>query len=196
MVSETSGPGYRPSLPYIYLGETFIAISGRGGLTLIDHHAAHERVLYEKLLNKVQVDSHQLLFPEQVRLSHKEYRAILENKELLSGLGLEVDDFGHDTLIVRALPGDLSEEDIRGVLSDVASAVLNNISPEQSRREALAARIACHSSVRGREILNQEEVANLLHDLEQTNFPDQCPHGRPTRLFYSLADLQKMFKRK
>ncbi|MGC2061986.1 MAG: DNA mismatch repair endonuclease MutL [Thermodesulfovibrionales bacterium] len=195
-VSETSGPGYRPSLPHIYLGDTFIAVSGRGGLTLIDHHAAHERVLYEKLLNRVRVDSHQLLFPEQVRLSHKEYRAILENKELLSGLGMEVDDFGHDTLIVRSLPADLSGTDIRGILSDIASAVLSGIPPEKSLRESLAARIACHSSVRGREVLNQEEIANLLHDLEQTNFPDQCPHGRPTRLFYSLEDLQKMFKRK
>ncbi|MBA4372626.1 MAG: hypothetical protein C0402_07150 [Thermodesulfovibrio sp.] len=195
-ISETSGPGYRPSQPFIYLGDTFIAVSGKGGLTLIDHHAAHERVLYERLLNKVQVDSHQLLFPEQVRLSHKEYRAILENKELLSGLGVEVDDFGHDTLIVRALPADLAGADIRGILSDISSAMLNSIPPEKSLRESLAARIACHSSVRGREVLNQEEVASLLHDLEQTDFPDQCPHGRPTRLFYSLDDLQKLFKRK
>ncbi len=195
-ISETSGPGYRPSLPFIYLGDTFIAVSGRGGLTLIDHHAAHERVLYEKLLGKVKVDAHQLLFPEQVRLSHKEYRAILENRGLLSALGLEVDDFGHDTLIVRSLPAALSGADVRGILSDAASAVLGGIPPEKSLREALAARLACHSSVRGKEVLNQEEVATLLHDLEQTDVPDQCPHGRPTRLFYSLDDLQKLFKRK
>jgi len=195
-VSETSGPGYRPSLPFIYLGDTFIAVSGRGGLTLIDHHAAHERVLYEKLLRKVQVDAHQLLFPEQVRLSHREYRAILANKELLAGLGMEVDDFGHDTLIVRSLPIDLAGADIRGILADIASAVLGGIPPEKSLRESLAARIACHGSVRGKEVLNQEEVANLLHDLEQADYPDQCPHGRPTRLFYSLEDLQKLFKRK
>lgn len=195
-VSETTGSGYQPFLPFMYLGDTFIAVSGKGGLTLIDHHAAHERVLYEKLLGRVQVDSHQLLFPEQVRLSHREYRAVLENKELLSGLGMEVDDFGHDTLIVRSLPADLPGADIRGILSDIASAVLNGIPPEKSLRESLAARIACHSSVRGREVLNQEEVAQLLHDLDQTEFPDQCPHGRPTRLFYSLDDLQKMFKRK
>jgi DNA mismatch repair protein MutL len=195
-VSETSGLGYRPSLPFIYLGDTFLAVSGSGGLTLIDHHAAHERVLYEKLLSRVQVASHQLLFAEQCKLSHKEYRVILDNKELLSGLGIEVDDFGHDTLLIRALPNALSGVDIRGILSDVASAMLSSIPPEKSLREALAARIACHSSVRGRTVLNQEEVANLLHDLEQTEFPDQCPHGRPTRLFYSLDDLCKMFKRR
>ena len=195
-VSETSGLEYRPSLPFIYLGDTFLAVSGSGGLTLIDHHAAHERVLYEKLLSRVEVVSHQLLFAEQCKLSHKEYRVILDNKELLSGLGIEVDDFAHDTLLIRALPDALSGVDIRGILSDVASAMLNSIPPEKSLREALAARIACHSSVRGRTVLNQEEVANLLHDLEQTEFPDQCPHGRPTRLFYSLEDLCKMFKRR
>lgn len=195
-ISESSGPGYRPSQPFIYLGDTFIAVSGAGGLTLIDHHAAHERVLYEKLLGRVQVDSHQLLFPEQVRLSHKEYRAILEHNELLSGLGVEVDDFGHDTLIVRALPADLAGADIRGILADLSSCLLNSIPPEKSLRESLAARMACHSSVRGSTVLNQEEVARLMHDLEQTNYPDQCPHGRPTRLFYSLDDLQKLFKRK
>ena len=195
-VSEGPGLAYRPSLPFIYLGDTFIAVSGRGGLTLIDHHAAHERILYEKLLRKVHVDAHQLLFPEQVRLSHKEYISILENRELLGGLGIEVDDFGHDTVIVRSLPDALSGADIRGILSDVASAVAAGVPPDKSLREALAARIACHGSVRGREILNSEEVAALLHDLDLTETPDQCPHGRPTRLFYSVEDLQKLFKRK
>ncbi|MDA8083123.1 MAG: DNA mismatch repair endonuclease MutL [Nitrospiraceae bacterium] len=196
LVSEGPGLAYRPSLPFIYLGDTFIAVSGRGGLTLVDHHAAHERILYEKLLNRVEVDAHQLLFPEQVRLSHKEYLSILENREVLGGFGIEVDDFGHDTVIVRSLPDALAGADIRGILADVASAVAAGVPPDRSLREALAARIACHGSVRGRQILNAEEVSALLHDLDRTDSPDQCPHGRPTRLFYTIEDLQKLFKRK
>jgi DNA mismatch repair protein MutL len=74
--------------------------------------------------------------------------------------------------------------------------MLEGVSPDRSFKEALAAKIACHSSVRGREILNQEEVSSLIADLEQTEHPDQCPHGRPTRIFFSLDDLKKMFKRK
>jgi len=165
-------------------------------LTLIDHHAAHERILYEKFLRGIDLHSHQLLFPRQVKLSHKEYRVILQNLHILRDFGIETDDFGHDTIIVRSLPDVLREADIRGILSDIASCLVEGIAPAKSFREDLAARIACHSSVRGKEILNQEELSNLIADLEQTEHPDQCPHGRPTRIFISLDDLKKMFKRK
>jgi DNA mismatch repair protein MutL len=187
---------YRPSLPFIYLGDTFIALSGRGGMTLIDHHAAHERILYERFLKSINPTSHGLLFPEQVKLSPREYRAVLSFRELLHEFGIEVEDFGHDSVIVRSVPDALHGADMRGILADAAAAVLEGAQPGRPLREALAARIACHNSVRGREILNQEELSRLLSDLEKTEHPDQCPHGRPTRIFYSLDDLKKLFKRK
>jgi DNA mismatch repair protein MutL len=195
-ISENLEFLYTPSLPFIYLGDTFIAVSGKGGLTLIDHHAAHERILYEKFLKGIDLNSHQLLFPRQVKLSHKEYRIILENLSILRDFGIEIDDFGHDTIIVRSLPDVLKEADIRGILSDIASCIIEGVTPDKSLKEALAAKIACHKSVRGKEILNQEEVSSLIVQLEQTDHPDQCPHGRPTRIFFSLDDLKKMFKRK
>ncbi len=196
VISETLEFAYKPHLPFIYLGDTFIAISGKGGLTLIDHHAAHERILYEKFLNKINLNSHQLLFPQQIKLSHKEYRIILENILILKDFGIEVDDFGHETLIVRSLHDDLKEADIRGILSDVASCIIEGIAPDKTLKETIAARIACHSSIRGKGILNQEKISSLLTQLEKTEHPDQCPHGRPTRIFFSLDDLKKMFKRK
>ena len=196
VVAEPIDFPYRTSIPFIYLGETFVALSGKGGLTLIDHHAAHERVLYERLLKGVSLNANQLLFPRQVKLSHKEYMIILENIQLLKDFGIEADDFGHDTVIVRSLPNSLEEADLRGILSDAASCMLEGIPPEKSLKEALAARIACHSSLRGRQMLNQEAISSLISDLEKTEHPDQCPHGRPTRLFFSLDDLKKMFKRK
>jgi DNA mismatch repair protein MutL len=195
-ISENLELAYKASLPFIYLGDTFIALSGRGGLTLIDHHAAHERILYEKFLKGIDLHSHQLLFPRQVKLSPKEYRVILENLQILRDFGIEADDFGHEAVIVRSLPDVLKEADIRGILSDIASCIIEGIAPDKSFKEALAARIACHNSVRGKEILNREELTNLLADLELTEHPDQCPHGRPTRLFFSLDDMKKMFKRK
>jgi len=195
-VSENLEFPYKPSLPFIYLGDTFIALSGRGGITLIDHHAAHERILYEKFLKKIRLDSHQMLFPKQVNLSHKEYRVILENKTLLSEIGIDIDDFGRDTVIVRSLPDVLDDADLRGILSDIAAAITEGDSPDRTVKEEVAARIACHKSVRGREILNQQEISQLLSDLENTEHPEQCPHGRPTRIFLSLDDLKKMFKRK
>jgi len=195
-VSENLEFSYKPSWPFIYLGDTFIAISGKGGLTLIDHHAAHERILYEKFLKKIKLDSHQMLFPKQINLSHKEYRVILENKALLNEFGIEIDDFGRDTIIVRSLPDALDDSDLRGILSDVAAAIMEGERPDRTAKEEIAARIACHKSVRGKEILNQSEVSQLLSDLENTEHPEQCPHGRPTRIFLSLDDLKKMFKRK
>jgi DNA mismatch repair protein MutL len=195
-VAENLELSYRPSLPFIYLGETFIALAGKGGLTLIDHHAAHERILYEKFLRGIALHSHHLLFPRQVKLSHKEYHAILENLPSLRELGIEAEDFGHQTVIVRSLPDVLREADISGILSDIASCILQAISPGKTFKEALAARIACHSSVRGKELLGQEELMSLIADLEQTEHPDQCPHGRPTRIFFTLEDLKKLFKRK
>ncbi|MEJ2695508.1 MAG: DNA mismatch repair endonuclease MutL [Candidatus Sulfobium sp.] len=196
LVSENASLSYRPVVPFIYLGDTFVAVSGTGGLTVIDHHAAHERILYEKFLQQVDLDSCQLLFPVQIKLSHKEYRLILENKDILSDFGIEVDDFGHDVLTVRALPSALNGADLRGILSDAAEGAREGVRPGKSLKESLAARIACHGSVRGREILNQEELSRLLDDLEKTEHPDQCPHGRPTRIFFSLDDLGKLFKRK
>jgi DNA mismatch repair protein MutL len=195
-VSEDIELLYQPSLPFIYLGETFIAMAGKGGLTLIDHHAAHERILYENLLKGINLDSHQLLFPKQVRLSHKEYVLLIENRSVLREMGLEIEDFGHDTLMVRSLPDALKEADMRGILSDVAAALMEKTPPFQSIKEVLAARIACHSSVRGKEILHREEFQRLLSGLQTTENPDQCPHGRPTRIFISMDDLKKMFKRK
>jgi DNA mismatch repair protein MutL len=195
-VSEDIELAYKPELPFIYLGDTFIALSGKGGLTLVDHHAAHERVLYERLLRSVGIQPLHLLFPQQVKLSHGEYRVLLENKSLLQELGIELDDFGHDTIVIRSVPHDLGEADLRGTLSDAASVFTGDPRRGMSLKESLAASIACHSSVRGREILTREEVSRLLTDLEQTEHPDQCPHGRPTRIFYSLDDLKKMFKRK
>ncbi|MDH5202857.1 MAG: hypothetical protein OEW69_06335, partial [Nitrospirota bacterium] len=157
--------------------------------------AVHERILYEKFLKGIDIDSSQLLFPKQVKLSHKEHRIILENSSMLRDFGIDLDDFGHDTVIVRSLPDVLKEADIRGILSDSASCFIEGISPDTSMREVLAAKIACHKSVRGKTILNQEEVSQLLADLGGCDNPDNCPHGRPTRIFFSLDELKKMFKR-
>jgi DNA mismatch repair protein MutL len=196
LLSENLELTYRPSLPFVYLGDTFIALSGKGGLTLIDHHAAHERVLYEKFLKGISLDCHPLLFPRQVKLPHREYRVLLENLQMLRNFGIDADDFGHETLIVRSLPSVLQDADINAILSDMASCILEGVAPDKSLKEALAARIACHGSVRGRTILSPEELSALLDDLEQTEHPDQCPHGRPTRVFFSLYELKKLFKRK
>lgn len=195
-IAEPMGLSYKPSLPSIFLGDVFVAVSGKAGLTLIDHHAAHERILYEKFLKKIDINSHRLLFPQQISLSPKEYMALLENRESLLEFGIELNDFGHNTIIIHSLPDLLSDADARGMLADIASAIIEGLSPGKTLKEEIAARIACHSSVRGKKILSQEDISNLIFDLEKTENPDQCPHGRPTRIFFSIDDMKRMFKRK
>ncbi len=195
-VAENLEFAYTPALPYLYLGDTFIALSGKGGLTLIDHHAAHERILYEKFLKGIHLNAHQLLFPKQVRLSQKEYRVILEHSGILKDFGIEAEDFGHNMIIIRSLPDVLRNADLQGIFSDIASYIAEGASPHNPLRETLAAKIACHGSVRGKEILSREDISALITDLEKTENPDQCPHGRPTRIFFTRDDLKKLFKRK
>ncbi len=195
-IAEPMELAYKPYLPSIFLGDVFVAVSGKAGLTLIDHHAAHERILYEKFLKKIGINSHRLLFPQQISLSHKEYMALLENRESLLEFGIELNDFGHNTIIIHSLPDLLSDADLRGMLADIASALIEGVSPDKTLKEEIAARIACHSSVRGKNILSQEEISTLVFDLEKTENPDQCPHGRPTRIFFSIDDMKRMFKRK
>ena len=195
-IAENLEFAYTPAVPYLYLGDTFFALSGKGGLTVIDHHAAHERILYEQLLKGVHLNAHSLLFPRQVQLSRREYGVVLEHADQLRDFGIELEDFGHSTIIVRSLPDILHDADIQGLLSDIARYLAEGVSPGKPLRETLAAKIACRSSIRGRKILNQSELAALLADLERTEHPDQCPHGRPTRIFFSQDELKKLFKRK
>lgn len=188
--------GIRAGTPHLYLGETFVALPEKGGLTLLDHHAAHERILFEKFLGSLRLDSRRLLFPRQVKLGPKEHIAVLENLEMLREFGLEVEDFGHDSVVVRSLPAELDESDLRGILADAAQEMLDGGRPGRSLRESVAARIACHASIRGRKVLGPEQLRALLEGLDACNDPEHCPHGRPTRVFYSMDEIKKVFKRK
>lgn len=194
-ISEETDFTYRPSIPFIYIGETFIALSGRNGLVLLDHHAAHERVLYERFLKGKDIDSFRLLFPKQVRLSAAEYHVILNNAPIINEMGIEIEDFGHDTVIVRSLPLSLKDADLKVLLGDLAAAIAEGDKPGRSLREKIAAKMACHNSIRGSTILTHQELQALINDLEDTEDPDHCPHGRPTRIFISIDDLRRMFKR-
>ncbi|MCL0038076.1 DNA mismatch repair endonuclease MutL [Thermodesulfovibrionales bacterium] len=214
-VAETSllcFSNYPEDIPFIYIGDTFVAIPDKNGVSIIDYHAAHERVNYERILNRTNMHSWFLLFPQQVRLQGSGYRIILENLQLLDDLGLEVDDFGHETIIVRRLPEFLKGADLDILLRDIAASLLDGnregrwrpaacetrysmIEPLDFERKAVAARLACHSSVRGREIPDGARIVNLLKDLDATDNPAYCPHGRPTRILISAGELRKMFKK-
>ncbi len=188
---------------YFYIGESFVAEVTNNGLTIIDQHAVHERVLYEKFLKRTSLEIENLFLPIRVELPAKEFNVIMNYKNFFHDFGLDIEEFGANNVIVRALPKEFHKADMKGLLLDIASGILEqetigvkDETGKQSLLQNIAARLACHKSVRGREPLNNEELSQLIVDLEKTEMPDKCPHGRPTRIFLSLDDLRKMFKRK
>ncbi len=188
---------------YFYIGESFVAEAANNGLTIIDQHAAHERVLYEKFFRKTSIEAETLFLPIRTELSAREYNIVIKHRDFLKDLGLDVEDFGTNNVIVRTMPKELRKADIKGLLIDIASGIIEEETTgirgdtgKQGLLENIAARLACHKSVRGSEPLNNEELSQLVADLEKCEVPDKCPHGRPTRIFISFDDLNRMFKRK
>ncbi|RJQ48976.1 MAG: DNA mismatch repair endonuclease MutL [Nitrospiraceae bacterium] len=188
---------------FYHVGESFFATITRDGLLIIDQHAAHERILYEKFLAKTSIETEMLALPLRVELPVREYTLIVEHKDFLHSLGMDIGDFGGNNIIIRALPGELRKADAKGLLMDLAAGIIeqetNGVKADVDRESLLkniAARLACHKSVRGDDPLTNEELTQMMSDLGQANEPDRCPHGRPTKILLTLDDLKKMFKRK
>jgi DNA mismatch repair protein MutL len=139
----------------------------------------------------------------RIELPVREYNLIVKHKDFLNDLGLDIEEFGANNVIVRSIPREFKKADMKGLLMDISFDILeeetSGIKGDLNRQDLLkkvAAGLACHKSVRGREQLNNEELSKMMSDLDKTKEPSKCPHGRPTRIFFQLDDLQKMFKRK
>jgi DNA mismatch repair protein MutL len=196
--------GLTPSISrFFHLGDSFLATVTDEGLLIIDQHAAHERVLYERFLKKISIEPKPLFLPIRVELPVQEYNIVIKHRGFLNELGLNIDDFGANNVVIRALPGELHRADIKGIIMDVASGIIeeenSGIKSDlggENLLKNIAARLACHRSVRGSEPLNDEELTRLISDLDRAEEPEKCPHGRPTKILLSLDELNKLFKRK
>jgi DNA mismatch repair protein MutL len=163
-------------------------------------HAAHERVVYEKL--KLAFDSHTLsmqplLIPVTFQGNELDVTVIEENKNVINKLGFEIVALSPTTLAVRAVPVMLKDADIEKLVGDILSELREFDSSQisTSRRNELLSAMACHSAVRANHTLNVPEMNALLREMEATERFDQCNHGRPTWFEISLANLDKMFLR-
>ncbi len=191
---------YEVSQPFIFFGEVFIAMPVPEGLLIMDKHAAHERVLYEKFLNG-SFRVKRLLFPKQVKLQPLLYRSILNNREILREMGLEIDDFGSGSVIVRTLPEFYRDESIQAILEEIASALrdyeegMGHQEEIIEKKKAVAASLACHKSLRRGDPVNKEEIEVLYRELLKTSDPYHCPHGRPTIVRLTMEELFKRFGR-
>jgi DNA mismatch repair protein MutL len=182
------------------LAGVYVLAENKDGLIIVDMHAAHERIVYEKLKSgfddKVIVRQ-PLLVPVSVSVSENEANLVETSGETLQQIGLVVDRSGPTTLVVREMPGLLRDADaeslLRDVLSDLSEAGQSN-RVEDTCHEYLAT-MACHNSVRANRSLTISEMNALLREMETTERADQCNHGRPTWTAISMTELDRLFLR-
>jgi len=178
----------------------YLLCQGDDDLLIIDQHAAHERVAFERLradFSAGEVESQGVLFPEVVELSHGEASIVDTHQSFLRKLGFHLEDFGGTSRVVNAVPRILSSgpylQALRDIIEELAS--FGKSRTVDDVQDELLVRIACHSVVRGQRNLPAEEVSALLAALDSVSFASNCPHGRPVYRTLSRSDVEKMFKR-
>jgi len=195
-------PLLRPRLPMLrvlgQLGQTYIIAEGPGGLYLIDQHTAHERVLYERFTAeraRMAVASQQLLSPLPLELTPRQQAAMAGHLEALTQLGFEIEPFGGETCLLRAVPTVLQKGDMGQAVAEILDELAEEGTGETREEKALIS-VVCHSAVRAGQTLSMEEMRDLVRQLEETSLPHTCPHGRPTMIHLSAEQLAREFGRR
>ena len=181
--------------------ENYIVAQTRDGLVIVDQHAAHERLVYERLKSSLAnggVATQGLLIPVIVNLDADDADGLAEKADELAELGLVLEAFGPGVIAVRETPALLGETDIAGLVKDLAAEIRAEGTSRalKDRLEAVASRMACHGSVRSGRRLSADEMNALLRAMEATPYSGQCNHGRPTYVALKLADIERLFGRK
>lgn len=170
------------------------------GLVMVDMHAAHERITYERLkqsFDNKNLVSQPLLVPESVSLSEREVKCLEDNQHILKAFGLDIQTISEETIAIRAVPALLKHANVEQLIRDVVSDLLTHGSSsllEEQSNELLSS-MACHGSVRANRLLSIPEMNALLRDIEITERSGQCNHGRPTWIQVSIAEMDKWFMR-
>jgi DNA mismatch repair protein MutL len=202
-VEEAAPDG--PDLPLgaarAQLHATYIVAQTADGIVIVDQHAAHERLVYERMKHALAaggVARQPLLIPEIVELDPAEVDRIGDRSHELAELGLVIEPFGPDAVMVREVPAMLGQIDVKGLIRDLADDIAETGAAHslKERLEEVSGTLACHTSVRAGRRLNAEEMNALLREMEATPHSGQCNHGRPTYVELKLADIEKLFGRR
>ena len=188
------------STPLRLVGEvfkTYIITEREGELCLIDKHAAHERILFEQLSRDYgHVPSQMLLIPAQVNLSAQEKQAVMDNLSLLADVGIEAEDYGGSTVIVRAVPADVPVEDVENLLIEVAARLADGgHDAMNAHTEWVLHSIACRAAIKAGDRTDTSEMLVLAQQIMDGTVPPFCPHGRPCVLKITRKELEKQFGR-
>lgn len=180
--------------------ENYIITQTKDGVVLVDQHAAHERLVYEKLKKQMhsrEIASQSLLIPEIVELSSGDAALLLEFAQELNGMGLVIEAFGAGAIAVQATPALLGDVNAERLIHDILDELAEQNSTQivKDRLDAILSRIACHGSIRSGRQLRAEEMNALLREMERTENSGQCNHGRPTYIELKLSDIERLFGR-
>jgi DNA mismatch repair protein MutL len=198
--STNSGPPPARQFRAMQVHDCYLVVETTEGITLIDQHALHERVMYEQLRRRVLdgvVESQRMLVPETIDVSPGEAALLIEHRDVLSQLGFEVEEFGKGTVLLSAYPAILQRADHARLVRDVAEQ-LDGPEKNPSRRDildSLLQMMACKAAVKAGDRLAAEEIESLLEQRHLIDDAHHCPHGRPTALNLSRAELDRQFGR-
>ena len=209
---DRPAPDYAPAAPFdpvdfplgaarAQVHETYIVAQTRDGMVIVDQHAAHERLVYERMKDEMAaggVARQTLLLPEVVDLDPAEAERVIARSDELAGLGLVIESFGPGAVLVRETPALLGKTDAAALVRDIADDLAENGAALalKERLEEVCSTMACHGSVRAGRRLNGAEMNALLREMEATPHSGQCNHGRPTYVELKLADIEKLFGRR
>ncbi len=185
------------TMPMEILGQvddTYIILKSPEGLVIVDQHAAHERIRYERFLKDMKDKNIQeLLEPIVLNLDYKEYKFLLEQKNELRNYGFIIEDFGTNSIVVRGIPPILTKKDAEDAIREITQLGTKSI---DEKRDELIKLISCKGAIKAHQKLSQFEMEKLVLELLKCENPYTCPHGRPTMIKIKNEDLEKMFKRK
>ena len=182
------------------LHENYILSQTEDGLVIVDAHAAHERLVYEKLkaqMANTGVGAQALLIPEVISLSEGDMALLMEQNATLSQMGLSIEPFGQGAVAVQSVPALLGHVDVQRLVLDIVDELSDGGTQQslQTQLDAILSRVACHGSVRTGRRMQADEMNALLREMEATPHSGQCNHGRPTYVSLAMSDIEKLFGR-
>jgi DNA mismatch repair protein MutL len=194
-------PAYPLGVARGQVAATYIVAEAEDGLVIVDQHAAHERLVLERMRAAREggaVPRQALLLPEVVELDEPDCDRLEGAAGELAEMGLEIERFGAGTMLVRAVPAALGKTDAAGLLADLAGEIaeLGGALSLRDKLDHVAATIACHGSVRAGRVLSVSEMNALLREMEVTPRSGQCNHGRPTWVKLSIGEVERLFGRR
>ena len=192
---------YPLGLARAQLHETYVLAQTADGLVIVDQHAAHERLVYERMKEDMAVKGVErqiLLLPEVVELDSAETDRLMARRAELAEIGFVLESFGDGAVLVREIPALFRNADVKQLVQDLADEIaeLGAALAIKEKLEEICSTLACHGSVRAGRRLNGEEMNALLREMEDTPHAGQCNHGRPTYVELKLADIEKLFGRR